>query len=200
MLRGETTKRSELDPDRLAAKLQAHGVERLRGEAAVWVAFDGSDLRKPHAACMEHLQRVKRLDGEGLVNGYRTLNAIGMGAQGRRGLPYHRLFAQGAPGHAPDFLSEPAETRAAIRSVGSALALTRRETSTKAPSLVGPGLTPREQEVLRMMAAGRSNQDIADALFLSVGTVKVHVGRILAKLGLESRAAAVAYAHRQGLA
>jgi hypothetical protein len=118
MLRGETTKRSELDPERLAAKLQAHGVERLRGEDAVWVVFDGSDLRKPHAACMEHLQRVKRLGGEGLVNGYRTLNAIGMGAGGRRGLLYHRLFSS----HAPDFLSEPAETRAAIRSVGTALA------------------------------------------------------------------------------
>jgi len=51
-----------------------------------------------------------------------------------------------------------------------------------------------------MMASGRSNQEIADALFVSVGTVKVHVGLILAKLGLESRAAAVAAAHRQGLA
>jgi hypothetical protein len=118
MLHGETTKRSELDPEQLAAKLQAHGVERLRGEAAVWVVFDGSDLRKPHAACMEHLQRVKPLAGEGLVNGYRTLNAIGMGAGGRRGLLYHRLFSS----HAPDFLSEPAETRTAIRSVGAALA------------------------------------------------------------------------------
>lgn len=118
MLHGETTKRSELDPARLTAKLQAHGVERLRGEAALWVVFDGSDLRKPHAEQMEHLQRVKRLDGDGLVNGYRTLNAIGMGASGRRGLLYHTLFSS----HAPDFLSEPHETRAAIRSVGAALA------------------------------------------------------------------------------
>lgn len=118
MLHGETTKRSELEPDRLVAKLQAHGVERLRGEAEVWVAFDGSDLRKPHAECMEHLQRVKRLDGDGLVNGYRTLNAVGMGSGGRRGLLYHALFSS----HAPDFVSEPHETRAAIRSVGTALA------------------------------------------------------------------------------
>ena len=117
MLRGESTKRSELDPDRLTAKLQAHGVERLREEGEVWVVFDGSDLRKPHAACMEHLQRVKALDG-GLVNGYRTLNAIGMGTGGRRGLLYHTLFSS----HAPGFLSEPHETRSAIRSVGAALA------------------------------------------------------------------------------
>jgi hypothetical protein len=118
MLRGDTTKRSELEPAKLAAKLQAHGVEQLREEAAIWVVFDGSDLRKPHAACMEHLQRVKRLEGDGLVNGYRTLNAIGMGTGGRRGLLYHALFSS----HAPDFVSEPAETRAAIRSVGAALA------------------------------------------------------------------------------
>lgn len=118
MLRGETTARSELDPERLAAKLQAHGVERLRGEAAVWVILDGSDLRKPHAGRMEHLQRVNRLEGGGTVNGYRTLNAIGVGAGGRRGLLYHRLFSS----HAPGFLSEPDEERTAVRSVGAALA------------------------------------------------------------------------------
>jgi hypothetical protein len=118
MVHGETTKRSELDPAKLTAKLQAHGVERLRDEAGIWVVFDGSDLRKPHAACMEHLQRVKRLEGEGLVNGYRTLNAIGIGTGGRRGLLYHALFSS----HAPAFVSEPHETRAAIRSVGTALA------------------------------------------------------------------------------
>ena len=117
MLTGETTQRSELDPDKLAAKLQAHGVERLRGERDLWVVLDGSDLRKPHAERMEHLQRVKRLAGGGTVNGYRTLNAIGM-AGGRRGLLYHKLFSS----HAPDFVSEPDEVRAAIRSVGAALA------------------------------------------------------------------------------
>ncbi len=69
MLRGETTTRSELDPDRLAAKPQAHGAERLRGEARVWVVLDGSDLRKPHAETMQHLQRVNRLEGGGSVNG-----------------------------------------------------------------------------------------------------------------------------------
>jgi hypothetical protein len=118
MLHGETTKRSALDPDRLVAKLQAHGVGRLRGEPDLWVIFDGSDLRKPYAATMDHLQRVKRLAGEGTVNGYRTLNAIGLAPNGKRGLLDHRLFSS----EAPDFVSEPAETRAAIRSVGTALA------------------------------------------------------------------------------
>ena len=82
---------------------------------------------------------------------------------------------------------------------GAALELTRRESSAQGPPQPGTVLTPREREVLRMVAAGRSNQEIADALFLSVGTVKVHVTHILAKLGVKSRAAAADHAHRHGL-
>jgi predicted ATPase/DNA-binding CsgD family transcriptional regulator/predicted metal-dependent hydrolase len=61
-------------------------------------------------------------------------------------------------------------------------------------------LTRRELEVLRLLAAGRSNQEIADALSISLLTAKTHVTRILAKLDLPSRAAAAAFAHRYGLA
>jgi hypothetical protein len=117
MVHGETTSRSTLDADALVGRLQARGVEQLRGEAAIWVLVDGSDLRKPHAQAMEHLQRVKRLDGPGTVPGYRTLNALGVGRR-RRGLLYHRLFSSTATG----FLSEAAETQAALASVGAALA------------------------------------------------------------------------------
>ena len=117
MPRGETTTRSDLDPDVLSAKLQAHGVERLRGEPSLWVILDGADLRKPHATAMAGLQRVKRLQGRGTVPGYRTLNAIGI-APDTRGFLDHRLFSS----HAPDFVSESEETRAAIRSVADALA------------------------------------------------------------------------------
>jgi hypothetical protein len=116
MLRGETTKRSDLTPDALTATLQAHGVARLRGEDAIWVILDGSDLRKPYATAMENLQRVKRLAGGGTVPGYCTLNAIGIGPA-KRGLLYHRLFSSQAPG----FVSESAEERAAIAAVGAAL-------------------------------------------------------------------------------
>jgi ATP/maltotriose-dependent transcriptional regulator MalT len=64
----------------------------------------------------------------------------------------------------------------------------------------GTELTPRELDVLRLLAEGRSNRAIADALFLSLPTVKGHVASILAKLGVESRTAAAGYAHRHGLA
>lgn len=64
----------------------------------------------------------------------------------------------------------------------------------------GPaGLTAREREVLRLLADGLSNQEIADALFISLPTVKVHVSHLLAKLDVDSRAAAAAFAHRNDL-
>jgi DNA-binding NarL/FixJ family response regulator len=62
------------------------------------------------------------------------------------------------------------------------------------------GLTRRELEVLRLMADGLTNQEIADALFVSHRTVASHASSILAKLGLRSRSAAVAYAIRHNLA
>jgi predicted ATPase/DNA-binding CsgD family transcriptional regulator len=62
------------------------------------------------------------------------------------------------------------------------------------------GLSPRELEVLRLMAQGTTNQDIADALFLSRRTVTSHVSSILGKLDVPSRTAAVAWALRSGLA
>ena len=65
---------------------------------------------------MEHLQRIKRLGGEGTVPGYRTLNALGVGRQ-RRGLLYHRLFSSAAPG----FRSESDEVQRALASIGAAL-------------------------------------------------------------------------------
>ena len=56
------------------------------------------------------------------------------------------------------------------------------------------GLTRRELEVLRLVAVGRSNREIADALFISVPTVKRHLSNLLAKLGVTSRTAATAFA------
>jgi DNA-binding CsgD family transcriptional regulator len=61
------------------------------------------------------------------------------------------------------------------------------------------GLTPREAEVLALVAAGRSNRQIAQALFISPKTVGVHVSNLLAKLGVAGRVEAAAVAHRLGL-
>jgi len=63
----------------------------------------------------------------------------------------------------------------------------------------GEALTERELEVLRLLALGRVNKDIAMALFISERTVKFHVSAILAKLGASNRTEAVAMAAHQGL-
>ncbi|HEY7032469.1 MAG TPA: LuxR C-terminal-related transcriptional regulator [Thermomicrobiales bacterium] len=61
------------------------------------------------------------------------------------------------------------------------------------------GLSAREIEVLHLLADGRSNPEIAEALFVSRATARTHVGNVLAKLGVHSRGEAVAAAHRLGL-
>jgi DNA-binding NarL/FixJ family response regulator len=64
-----------------------------------------------------------------------------------------------------------------------------------------PGeLTPREADVLRLIAAGQSNREIARTLFVSEATVKTHVNRIFAKTGSRDRAAAIRYAYLHGYA
>jgi DNA-binding NarL/FixJ family response regulator len=68
-----------------------------------------------------------------------------------------------------------------------------------APADGGLGLTPRELEVLRLVADGRSNRQIAEELFISVKTASVHVSNILAKLRVGSRVEAAAVAHRLAL-
>jgi excisionase family DNA binding protein len=69
----------------------------------------------------------------------------------------------------------------------------------RAPGAVDLGLTAREIEVLRLLADGKSDKEIADALFLARTTTSKHVATVIAKLGVESRTAAVAFALRHRL-
>jgi DNA-binding response OmpR family regulator len=97
---------------------------------------------------------------------------------------------------ADDYLSKPfapeemlARVRALVRRAGS------NGHTPRAPL----GLTPRELEILLLLAEGQRQREIAEGLVISPKTVGTHIERILAKLGVHSRAQAVALAYREGL-
>jgi DNA-binding NarL/FixJ family response regulator len=95
---------------------------------------------------------------------------------------------------AGDAVLAPAVTRQLLDQVGRRLPAA----VTRTPEGLGE-LTDREQEVLRMLAVGMSNAEIARALVVSEPTVKTHVSNLLGKLGLRDRVQAVIYAYESGL-
>jgi DNA-binding NarL/FixJ family response regulator len=97
------------------------------------------------------------------------------------------------------------EIAAAIRSVASGHTTLAADVGARLVSALGApaaetDLTDRELDVLRLMAQGRNNTEIARELFIGVSTVKSHINSMFAKLGVRDRGQAIAYAHRTGLA
>jgi DNA-binding NarL/FixJ family response regulator len=95
---------------------------------------------------------------------------------------------------AGDAVLAPAVTRQLLDQVGRRLPAAVSRTPDGLAEL-----TDREQEVLRMLAVGMSNAEIANALVVSEPTVKTHVSNLLGKLGLRDRVQAVIYAYESGL-
>lgn len=103
--------------------------------------------------------------------------------------------------------ARPAELLEAVRVVARGESLlfpeaVRRMVATfgsaRGDGLAGAGLTEREAETLRLVATGLSNAEIAGRLFVSLETVKTHVGNVLAKLGARDRTQAVIAAYESG--
>lgn len=160
------------------------------------------DIRMPG---MDGIAATRRLADHGLAAGVLVLTTFDLDEY-----VYEALRA-GAGG----FLlkdASPARLADAVRTIAAGEALfapsvTRRLVErfvSRAPAGDGlpPGfaeLTAREVEVARLIARGRSNGEIAAGLFLSEATVKTHVGRVMAKLGVRDRVGVVVLAYESGL-
>ena len=168
------------------------------------------DIRMPRMSGVEATRRIRA--GEYPDNSPRVLilttfdldeyayDALRAGASGflLKDTPVNDLVSAITHVHLGDAVVAPSTTRRLLDHFASNQHARREQR----PALDGHQLgelTPREHEVLRLVARGLSNAEIAGELFVSEGTVKTHVGRILAKLGLRDRVQAVVLAYEAGL-
>jgi DNA-binding CsgD family transcriptional regulator len=122
-------------------------------------------------------------------------------------LPNARLVPLEGDVHLPFLGDSDALVRAILDFCGEPAAVKTPATSGLATSAPLPasvptaadGLSPREMQVLRLLAAGESNKEIAAALAVSVATAERHIANLYGKIGARGRADAIAYAHRHGL-
>jgi DNA-binding NarL/FixJ family response regulator len=97
-----------------------------------------------------------------------------------------------------DYITKPIEPEELLARVQRAV-VRSRSGEDSVTNGAGARLTPREREVLTLLAEGLGTEEICERLYISPKTVGTHVQRILAKLDLHSRAEAVAFAYREGL-
>jgi len=128
--------------------------------------------------------------------------AIGAGASGflLKDAPPEEMLTAVRTVHAGDSVIAASSTRRLLQHVAPILRGAGSSAgTTQADPRALAELTPREKEVLVLMAYGASNTEIAGRLFVSEATVKTHVGRVLAKTGSRDRVQAVVLAYRSGL-
>ncbi len=184
-------------PDFTVAGTAADGAEAVRVCTAEKPDVVLMDVRMP---VMDGIEATRQLNGETRVLILTTFDldeyvfdALRAGASGflLKDVTAERLFDAVRVVAAGEALLAPTVT---TRLIGEFTRLKPRGT---APSL--GGLTPRETEVLRLIAEGLSNPEIAARLVVTEETVKTHVSRVLSKLGLRDRTQAVVAAYESGL-
>lgn len=161
------------------------------------------DLRMPRCDGVEATRRITRAHPETRVVVLTTyaddasiFGALEAGALGylTKGASAQEIQRAIRTVHAGEALLDPAVQLRVIR------AAVGREHPTRREQPLPDDLTPREAEVLRLMAQGLNNREIAECLVITDATVKTHVNNIFSKAGLRDRAQAVVYAIRHGLA
>ena len=161
------------------------------------------DIRMPRLDGIEATRRLVSTDGATMrililttfgLDDY-VFAALRAGASGfmLKDAPPEELLAAVTIVGRGDALIAPAVTRSVIEE------FVRRSPATSEPAPVLDDLTPREREVLELLARGLSNAEIADRLVVSEGTVKTHVAHVLSKLGLRDRIQAVILAYESGI-
>ena len=180
--------------------------EAVDGAAAVDVCRELApdvvlmDIRMPRVSGIEATQRVRALDPSPAVVVLTTFDldehvydALQAGACGflLKDVPATQLGHAIRVAASGEAMLAPSVTRRLIERFAARPA---------APTAALPGdLTARETEVLRLLAEGLSNTEIAERLFVGDATVKTHVARVLAKCGVRDRVQAVVLAYRSGL-
>lgn len=202
----------------IASRLAAGGGSRLERAplfaAQSEIALASGDLDLAEQAAQELADTAHDFDSAGLrADAHRAVGAVHL-ARGRTMEALSELRLALNEWNQLDVPFEAARTRmlmaGAYRACGDTDAATREETAAngcfeRLGVLTGEqpdfpdGLTAREVEVLRVLATGKTNREIAAELFLSPKTVARHLSNIFAKTGAGSRAAATAYAYDNGL-
>jgi DNA-binding NarL/FixJ family response regulator len=158
------------------------------------------DIRMPELDGLQATRRILAADGSARILILTTFGldeyvyeALGAGASGfvLKDDPPEQLIAAIRIVAAGDALLSPAITKRVIKQFV--------RTAHPAPPKEFDDLTAREQDILRLIASGLSNQEIAKELYISETTVKTHVTHILAKLGLRDRVQAVVLAYESGV-
>lgn len=203
---GDRASRCRLLPARVEIALAADKVEEARAAAAE-LAEAAEALDSPLLDAVSGQAGGSVLLAAGDARGAQVVLGRAVATFRHLDAPYDaaraRLLVGLACRETGDEVTARLEIEAAksvFRALGAAPDLARaEELAVRATTRAAGRLTARELEVLRHVAVGKSNRAVADALFLSEKTVARHLGNIFGKLGVSSRSAATAYAHKHGI-
>lgn len=171
-----------------------YGRGRGRNDAAKWAAAarEWDRLRRPYRAALARLHEAEAQVEAGAREAAAEAAAAGLATAQTLGARWLVRELTALAGRARLALAETDEAAAPGKTDGAG--------ADEADAVAGAfGLTPRERQVLALLAEGATNRQIGKALYMAEKTASVHVSRILSKLGVHTRTQAAALAHRQHL-